>query len=118
MTAMDVATATATAMDGTTWKVRRQRGGDDDDGRGDGDSDGRGDGNGDRRRDGNATVMTAMDSARATAIDGTAATRRQRKVQRRLDGNGRPVVVANIQIEEEEITREYEEGAALGGGAL
>ena len=48
----------------------------------------------------------AMDSVRAMAIDSATATQRRWNVQRRRDGNGRPVIVADIEIEEEEIAHE------------
>ena len=50
----------------------------------------------------------AMDSVTATVIDGTTAVQWQRKAQRQRGGNGRLVVFADIEIEEEEIARGYE----------
>ena len=123
MTEMDSAgvTATVMAMDSTRatamegamatrwqqqrWKAQRGRN------CGNGNGDGRGDGNGNERRDGNATAKTAMDSARATSINRGAATQQQRNVQWQRGGNGRPVVVADIKIEEEEIARKYDKDA-------
>ncbi len=53
-----------------------------------------------------------MVSARVTVIDRTTATRRQRNARWLRDGDGRLVVVVDdIEIEEEEIAREYDEGA-------
>ena len=65
----------------------------------------------DGRRSGNATATMAMDSARATAIDGATVTQQQQNVQRRCISNARLVVVTNIEIEEEEIMHEQDEGA-------
>jgi hypothetical protein len=52
-----------------------------------------------------------MDGARARAIDGVKATLRRRNARWLRDGDGRPVVFDDIEIEEEEIAREYDEGA-------
>jgi hypothetical protein len=52
-----------------------------------------------------------MDGARARAIDGVTATLRRRNARWCRDGDGRPVVFDDIEIEEEEIAREYDEGA-------
>ena len=54
-----------------------------------------------------------MDSARATAINRATVTRLQWNVQRQRDGNGRPVIVADIKIVDEEIVHKYAEGALL-----
>ena len=67
---------------------------------------GRGNSDDDERRDGDTTATTAMDSARAMAVNGETATQRQGNVQRRCNGDARPVVVTDIEIEEEEIVRE------------
>jgi hypothetical protein len=52
-----------------------------------------------------------MDGARARAIDGVKATLRRRNARWLRDGDGRLVVFDDIQIEDEEIAREYDEGA-------
>ncbi len=52
-----------------------------------------------------------MDQARARAIDGVTATLWQRNARWCCDSDGRPVVFDDIEIEEEEIAREYDEGA-------
>jgi hypothetical protein len=52
-----------------------------------------------------------MDGARARAIDGVTATLRRRNARWCRDGDGRPVVFDDIEIKEEEIAREYDEGA-------
>ena len=54
-----------------------------------------------------------MDGVRARAIDGVTATLRRRNAQWCRNGDGRPVVFDDIEIEEEEIAREYDEGALL-----
>ena len=56
-------------------------------------------------------ATTAMDSTRATAIEGVMVMQRQQKEQQQHNSNGRPVVVADIEIKEEEIACEYVEGA-------
>ena len=52
-----------------------------------------------------------MDGARARAIDGVTATLRRRNARWCRNGDGRPVVFGDIEIDEEEITREYDKGA-------
>ena len=65
-----------------------------------------------------------MDGAWARAIDGVTATLRRRNARWCRDGDGRPVVFDDIEIEEEEIAREYDEGAlplvamVVGGDSL
>jgi hypothetical protein len=53
----------------------------------------------------------AMDRVRARAIDGMTATLRRRNARWCRNGDGRPVVFGDIEIDEEEITREYDKGA-------
>jgi hypothetical protein len=52
-----------------------------------------------------------MDGVRARAIDGVTATLRRRNARWCRNGDGRPVVFDDIEIEEEEIAHEYDEGA-------
>jgi hypothetical protein len=52
-----------------------------------------------------------MDGARARAIDGVTATLWQWNERWWCDGDGRSAVFDDIEIEEEEIAREYDEGA-------
>ena len=64
------------------------------------------------RHNSDATATTAMVSARATVIDGTTATQRRWNARWLGDGNGWLVVVVDdIEIKEEEITREYDKSA-------
>jgi hypothetical protein len=52
-----------------------------------------------------------MDGARARAIDGVTATLRRRNARWCRNGDRRPVVFDDIEIEEEEIACKYDEGA-------
>ena len=96
----------ATAMEGGTAKQRQQQGWMVQQQCNGKDGNGQGDGNGNGRRVGDAMATTAMDSARAMAIDGARAMQLQRNVQWQCNGNGRPVVVTDIKIKEEEIAHE------------
>ena len=63
------------------------------------------------RRRRKAQRRQAMDRVRARAIDGVTATLRGRNARWCRNGDGRPVVFGDIEIKEEEIAREYDEGA-------